>query len=147
MSLANRLKNLYQGQLFNLCLRFFLLLKISLLEMIIAFGNEHLKNLIVHHSIGWIIGYYWILVEHFWRKVCSFVRLCLTDNIKWYCHNRNFLLRGGRRPSNFQLLLDKLLPGPPPCFHRLPHMCRSFSYHEKSKHFMRISMWLLTEGF
>ena len=42
MSLANRFKNLYRGQLFNFCLlllRFFPL-KISLLEMLIAFGND-----------------------------------------------------------------------------------------------------------
>ena len=58
----------------------------------------------------------------------SFVRLCLTDNIKWYCHNRNFLLWGGHPASNFELLLDKLLLDPPPCFHHLsPHMCRSFN--------------------
>ena len=48
MSLANRFKNLYRGQLFNFCLllllRFFFFLKISLLEMLIAFGNEHLKK-------------------------------------------------------------------------------------------------------
>ena len=43
MSLANRFKNFYRGQLFNFCLRFFSL-KISLLEMLIAFGNEHLKR-------------------------------------------------------------------------------------------------------
>ena len=42
MSLANRFKNLYRGQLFIFCL-FFFLLKISLLEMLIAVGNEHLK--------------------------------------------------------------------------------------------------------
>ena len=45
MSLANRFKNLYRGQLFNFCLllRFFFL-KISLLEILIAFGHEHLKT-------------------------------------------------------------------------------------------------------
>ena len=43
MSLANRFKNLYRGQLFIFCL-FFFYLKISLLEMLIAVGNEHLKN-------------------------------------------------------------------------------------------------------
>ena len=37
MSLANRFKNLYRGQLFNFCLRFSFFLKISLLEMLIAF--------------------------------------------------------------------------------------------------------------
>ena len=46
MSLAiNRFKNRYREQLFNFCLlllRFFL--KISLLEMLIAFGNEHLNS-------------------------------------------------------------------------------------------------------
>ena len=47
MSLANRFKNLYRGQLFIFCLRRrrrFFYLKISLLEMLIAVGNEHLKN-------------------------------------------------------------------------------------------------------
>ena len=46
MSLANRFKNLYRGQLFIFCLRRrrrFFYLKISLLEMLIAVGNEHLK--------------------------------------------------------------------------------------------------------
>ena len=48
MSLANRFKNLYRGQLFIFCLRRrrrFFYLKISLLEMLIAVGNEHLKNI------------------------------------------------------------------------------------------------------
>ena len=47
MSLANRFKNLYRGQLFIFCLRRrrrFFYLKISLLEMLIAVGNEHLKK-------------------------------------------------------------------------------------------------------
>ena len=47
MSLANRFKNLYRGQLFIFCLRRrrrFFYLKISLLEMLIAVGNEHLKT-------------------------------------------------------------------------------------------------------
>ena len=44
MSLANRFKNFYRGQLFNFCFRPRFFLKISLLEMLIAFGNEHLKN-------------------------------------------------------------------------------------------------------
>ena len=44
MSLANRFKDLYRGQLFNLwSSSAFFPLKISLLEMLIAFGNEHLK--------------------------------------------------------------------------------------------------------
>ena len=42
MSLAKRFKNLYRGQLFNFGP--FFLLKISLLEMLIAVGNEHLKK-------------------------------------------------------------------------------------------------------
>ena len=42
MSQANRFKNLYREQIWIFCLRFFL--KSSLLEMLIAFGNEHLKN-------------------------------------------------------------------------------------------------------
>ena len=44
MSLANRFKNLYRGQLFIFCLRRRFFLKISLLEMLIAVGNEHLKR-------------------------------------------------------------------------------------------------------
>ena len=44
MSLANRFKNFYRGQLFNFCFRRFFPLKISLLEMLIAVGNEHLKK-------------------------------------------------------------------------------------------------------
>ena len=43
MSLANRFKDLYQGQLFNFWSSAFFL-KISLLEMLIAVGNEHLKK-------------------------------------------------------------------------------------------------------
>ena len=51
VSITDRFKNLYRGQLFIFCLRFFSLLKNSLLEMLIAFGNEHQKNYLGHCPI------------------------------------------------------------------------------------------------
>ena len=83
MSLANRFKNLYRGQLFIFCLRRrrrFFYLKISLLEMLIAVGNEHLK---IGKKLVW--GQIWVkggTVIDTW-KCCNLSQLGQTLPVFW----------------------------------------------------------------
>ena len=78
MSLANRFKNLYRGQLFNFCL-----LKISLLEMLIAFGNKH--------CFWWFKNLYRGQLFNFWSSSAFFpLKISLLEMLIAFGDSKTF---------------------------------------------------------